>query len=98
MKSRASFMLNCRDMAELLSCSMDRNLAWHTRFGIALHLRMCRLCQTYKKQLHLLRDLLRGGSAEMIEPEHSATPGLPAEAKRRIIQRIHALLQSRPAP
>lgn len=98
MKFRTGFMLNCRDMAQLLSYSMDRSLAWHTRFGIALHLRMCRLCQTYKEQLHLLRDLLKGGSDELIAAEPSAAPGLPAEAKRRIIQRITALLQSRSHP
>jgi predicted anti-sigma-YlaC factor YlaD len=98
MNQRFRFMLNCQDTAQLLSDSMDRKLSLYARFRIHAHLRICRLCQAYQQQLHLLRDLLRKSPAELIDSEDSIPPGLSAEAKRRIIRAINSLIQARPHP
>lgn len=98
MNHRFRFMPNCQETARLLSGSMDCRLSLYARLRIYAHLRLCRLCQAYKQQLQLLRDLARKSSAELIDSQDSATPGLSAEAKRRIIRAITSLLQSRPNP
>lgn len=98
MNQRFRFMLNCQDTAQLLSDSMDRRLSLYTGLRIYMHLRICRLCQAYKRQLQLLRDLVRQDPAQLIGSSESDSSGLSAEAKRRIIRTIKALLQSRPHP
>jgi predicted anti-sigma-YlaC factor YlaD len=98
MSQRIRFMLNCQDTAQLLSDSMDRRLGLYTGLRIYMHLRICRLCQAYNRHLHLLRDLVRQDPAQLIDSSESATSGLSAEAKRRIIRTINAVLQSRPHP
>ena len=74
----------CRDMARLLSDAMDRTLPLHVRMRMHLHLRMCVLCEGYKRQLRLMRELLRKDGARLIEADRLQKPCLSAEAKERI--------------
>lgn len=78
----------CRDMTRLLSDSMDRTLPVHIRLRMVLHLRMCVLCERYKRQLGLLRDVLRKDGARLIEVDRPQKPRLSAEAKERIRRAI----------
>lgn len=87
------FMLNCEETAQLLSDSMDRRLSVYARIRIYAHLRVCRLCQAYQHQLQLLRDLFKKSPTGLVDSEDSVASGLPAEAKRRIIQAIDSLRQ-----
>jgi hypothetical protein len=87
------FRLNCQETAQLLSDAMDRRLSVYARMRIYAHVRVCRLCQAYKHQLQLLRDLFRKSPIEQVDSEDSVASGLSAEAKRRIIRAINSLRQ-----
>ncbi len=71
-------------MARLLSDSLDRTLPLHVRIRMYLHLRMCVLCTQYKRQLELLRKVLRKDGAKLVEADRPQKPCLSAEAKERI--------------
>ena len=64
------------------SRSMDEKLALRTRIGIRLHLMVCHLCTTYRKQLLLIRKAIN--KLEMVsDPEPDITP-LPDDAAKKI--------------
>ncbi|HSH69569.1 MAG TPA: hypothetical protein VK997_06605 [Deferrisomatales bacterium] len=63
-------MLNCRETSQLVSKGMEAKLSLPERLGLALHLRMCDNCATYRRQLGQLREVLRRGVQEL--------PDLPA--------------------
>ena len=44
-------MLACRDMSELVTDYLERALPVRTRFGVRLHLVLCRACRTYFSQV-----------------------------------------------
>ena len=56
MRLMAYVMGSCKDISQQISDGMDRNLPLRKRLSIRLHLSMCKFCQRYEKQLHLLRD------------------------------------------
>lgn len=60
-------MLSCRETSELVSKGMDAKLSLPERLGLALHLRMCENCATYRRQLAQLREVLRRGVQELPE-------------------------------
>ena len=74
----------CSDMTRLLSDSMDRTLPLHMRMRMYLHLKLCVLCDEYKQQLALIRDVLRKGGAQLTDHSPAQKPRLSAEAKARI--------------
>jgi len=53
------WMFNCRNIARLVSESMDHTLPVNQRMGVRFHLMMCRHCGRYEKHLHRLRRLAR---------------------------------------
>lgn len=74
-------MLSCKDVTRLISESMDRSLPAGKRFGVRMHLLICRFCARYRRQLLLIRDAARRiASAEGAFPEGA----LSAEARERI--------------
>lgn len=83
----------CRDMSRLLSEAMDRRLAWHVRARMHAHLRICALCRAYRRQLSMLRHILRRDPARLSDEATSPHQGLSEEAKERIRR---ALDSSRP--
>lgn len=56
MRLMVRVMPSCRDISQLISDAMDRNLPWHKRLSIRLHVSMCKFCRRYEKQLHLLHE------------------------------------------
>ncbi len=48
-------MLNCKEISELSSRSLDSRLPWNERMQMKLHLMMCKACKQYLKQLKFLR-------------------------------------------
>jgi hypothetical protein len=53
------WMFCCKDVSKKISESMDRNLPFHHRLFIRIHLMMCKYCARFKKQLLMLRKLSR---------------------------------------
>jgi hypothetical protein len=78
----------CQDMTRLLSDAMDRTLPFHMRLRMRIHLFMCALCERYKRQLTLLRDVLRTEGAQLHDDGSTQKPRLSAEAKERIARAL----------
>ena len=74
----------CQDMSRLLSDAMDTQLPWHLRARMHVHLRICALCDAYKRHLSLLRSILRHDRARTGDEATSQQPGLSPDAKERI--------------
>ncbi len=84
------WMFNCKEVTRMLSDSMDRELSFHQRVGLGMHLLMCKFCSRYQKQLLFLRETihLHAARGEDIEPFTT----LPPEARERIKRYIHNVL------
>jgi len=83
--SRVSRLIfSCQNMARLLSDAMDRTLPLHVRLRMRVHLIMCTLCERYKRQLTLLRDVLRADAAQLRDDGPAQSPRLSTEVKERI--------------
>ena len=65
MRLMVRVMPSCRDISQLISDGMDRNLPLRKRLSIRLHVSMCGFCRRYEKQLHLLRE----GVGHYADPE-----------------------------
>jgi len=82
---RQSLMLNCREVSELLSASLDRRLKLRERFALRQHLKLCRDCSNFSKSIRVLeqafRNWLRGSSSERLSPE--ARDRIRQELERR---------------
>ena len=81
MRLMVRVMPSCKDIAVLISQSMDQRLPLMKRLSIRLHVSMCSLCRRYEKQLRLLRDSA-GHYANPAENEVEAS--LSPEAVERL--------------
>ena len=52
-------MYDCKEVTRMVSESLDRKLPFHQRMGIRVHLFMCKFCSRYRKQLLILREVMR---------------------------------------
>lgn len=76
-----SVVPNCREASRLQSDALDQSLSLPKRFGLRLHLLVCKWCRRYGKQIRFLRHAARGHLDELTE----ATPRrLPPEARERL--------------
>ncbi|MBU6411436.1 MAG: zf-HC2 domain-containing protein [Verrucomicrobia bacterium] len=81
MRLMARMMPPCKEIAALVSGSMDHQLPLRQRLSIRLHVMMCSLCRRYEKQLHLLRL----GASHYAEPEKNMMEeSLSKEARLRL--------------
>lgn len=85
------WMFNCRQIARLVSESMDRKLSPGRRLGVRFHLLMCRHCARYKKQLHLMRRLIRSRASDA---KYSSIT-MDEQAKERLRQLINKKNQTK---
>ena len=75
-------MFKCKEVTRIVSESMDRDLVFHERIALKIHLFMCKYCARYKHQLLALREILH---LHMMKGEVSGNPiTLPPEVKQRI--------------
>ncbi|MFZ0827631.1 MAG: zf-HC2 domain-containing protein [Verrucomicrobiia bacterium] len=77
---------NCAEMSRLASRSFEQPLSLRTRLKMRLHFLICAWCHRYARQLTFLRE------AAARFDEHAGVrpgPGLSAEARLRLIQRLH---------
>jgi hypothetical protein len=86
------WMFNCRQIARLVSESMDRKLSPGRRLGMRFHLLMCRYCGRYNKQLYFLRRLIH--SRASADAEYSST-AMDEQAKERLRQLINKKNQTK---
>lgn len=52
-------MLSCKEVTQLVSESLDRDLRVYQRMSMRVHFLMCKFCSRYRKQLFILRDAIR---------------------------------------
>jgi hypothetical protein len=77
-------MRTCKDISELVSASLDRDLSFSRRLGVRLHLLMCKPCALYERQLLTLRTIL--GKTAVEESDHG--PELSNESSQRLQKAI----------
>lgn len=75
-------MLNCKQVSELSSRSMDSRLPWGKRMQMKLHLMMCKACQQYLEQLKFIQK-----SAKAMD-FHYQNAALSNDARIRILGRF----------
>ena len=78
---------SCREAARLQSIAFDRKLTLRQRFGLRVHLLLCRWCRRYGKQIKFLQDAAHEHPHEMVEP---APQRLSDEARDRIKKKLQA--------
>lgn len=78
------FSLACEHVTELVSRSHDTSLSVRERFALWLHVRTCRACGLFEKQLRLLRKTMRRHRRLEMKKDDPQTPGLTPEARERI--------------
>ncbi len=81
------WMFSCKEVTQMVSESMDRDLPRYQRIGIWIHLMMCKFCSRYRQQLMSLRKVLRSQALhdENNEPHAKLSP----EARERIKKSLH---------
>jgi hypothetical protein len=72
----------CKDMAPVMSQSLDRKLRLRERTTLRLHLWVCLRCVRYLEQLTVIRNLLRRSQSLPLVEEIS--PELTSEVRERI--------------
>jgi hypothetical protein len=72
---------SCRDAARLQSRALDHPLPFFKRFGLRLHLLVCKWCRRYGRQIRFLRQAVQKHPEEWGE---AAPQQLSPEARERI--------------
>src|SRR5437773_12408758 len=83
----AEFSPSCKEATRLQSEALDRKLPLRQRFGLRVHLLLCKWCRRYGKQISFLRNAAHEHPDEMAEP---VPQKLSAEARGRIRHKLHA--------
>ena len=81
-----TLMPTCRQVSRLQSDALDRPLSLPKRFGLHLHLLVCKWCRRYGKQVRFLRQAVQDHPDEVNE----ASPRtLSPEARERLKRSLH---------
>ena len=84
-KAFASVLANlspdCKTATRLHSVSLDRALPWHQRFGLRLHVLLCKWCRRYTQQVAFVHHSAHTHAERVAE---SATHNFSSAAKNRI--------------
>ena len=48
----------CREVTRLVLQNEDRQLAWHERVAVRLHMRICDACPRFLKQVPFMREAM----------------------------------------
>lgn len=83
---------SCKHASSLLSKSQDGPLTLAERLSLRLHLCICRYCRRYRRQLVVLRRLLRTLKDRGME-DRSLTPSLSPSQRREFLKRISIAIQ-----
>jgi hypothetical protein len=74
-------MRNCKEISKRVSGSLDRPLAFPEKIEVWLHLKMCRLCSAFRRDLRRLRERAR---VQIAAQEQDESIRLKPDAKARI--------------
>ena len=76
----------CKDIAPLMSESMERRLTGRERVALRVHLWVCVWCEWYLQHLRLMREALRikTTQSDVEEPASTAAVSLSNEARERL--------------
>ncbi len=77
----ANLSPDCKTATRLHSASLDRELPWHQRFGLRLHLLLCKWCRRYTQQVTFVQQAVQTHSDKVAE---SMTQTFSGEARLRI--------------
>lgn len=77
---KRQFILTCKDATPLASRSLDESLSLHEQLLLKWHLLICQSCNTYFRQIKLIRKVIRD--------KRGSTMGLSDEARKRIAQAL----------
>jgi hypothetical protein len=81
----ALFFPSCAETARRLSEAQDRPLSVGARFGVTIHLALCRFCRRYSRQLRFLRQTFVRFRRELGETSDAR---LSSQARQRIIEQL----------
>lgn len=74
----------CKELAPVMSQSLERALTLRERVVLKLHLWVCIWCVRYLEQLRLMGSILRAREARTPDDETPAAPRLSPEARERL--------------
>ena len=77
-------MLSCKEVSRLVSESLDHKLPFWKRVSVWIHLRLCRLCQGFRKDLLKIRDSARQHPNDIKMDASEPNSALSEEARERI--------------
>ena len=86
-KGLADFSPGCKTATRLQSEALDHKLPLRRRFGLRVHLLLCKWCRRYGEQATFLRHAAHEHPDEMTE---LVPQKLSDEARDRIKQKLHA--------
>lgn len=66
-------MLKCREVAEMASDYIDKEMPWHRSMAIGLHLSMCKHCSGFVNKLRLVVTLVREQPPETLSEAEALT-------------------------
>jgi hypothetical protein len=92
---RKILTLRCEEASVLSSRELDEPLDLTDRLALWGHLLVCRSCQRFRRQLHLLRQALRRREASRLDAEVLAE-GLSVDARRRIAEVLRHAAENHP--
>jgi hypothetical protein len=76
---------DCREASQLQSEALDHSLSSGQRFGLRLHLLLCKWCRRYGKQIRFLRQAVH----EHPDKVHESIPqALSPDARERLKQSL----------
>jgi len=79
--------MRCDEASRLISHCQEAPLAGAEKYALSLHLLICRMCRTYKRQLKLMRELLSRLKKPGFYDESASSP-LDEEQSRAMQARI----------
>ncbi|QDV66509.1 hypothetical protein Poly24_01950 [Rosistilla carotiformis] len=83
-------MFSCKEITKLVSDSLETKLTLRQRVELWMHLRICRLCAAFRRDVDSLHHRTQQHAAEFDNDPSIAQAKLSPEARQRIKQAIAA--------
>lgn len=80
-------MMNCKEVARLVSEMKDHDVPWPKRMEVRFHLFMCKMCRAYHAQLDLISKLSKR-AGDLVMSRSGESPSMSTAAKQRIKDRL----------
>lgn len=80
-------MMDCKEIARLVSEMKDHDISWRKRMEVRFHLFMCRMCRAYRTQLDLISRLSKR-AGDLVMNRSGEKLSLSSASKQRIKDRL----------